>query len=194
MTGDKKHMSRLQQILLRQDQVILGIQNEDTNDFARKANVKASSEAKDGVAANVVDGYNRELLDGKIHQWRADMKDGQPWIELSWKNPVKFNTIQLVFDTGLHRTLRISGEDRVYNMQERHAQPETVADYKIEARNRNKITPLVEAKDNYLRLVEHKFQPTEADAIRITVQRTNGDELARIFEVRCYMENGAEVS
>ena len=194
LTGDKKHMSRLQQILLRQDQGILGIQNEDTNDFARKANVKASSEAKDGVAANVVDGYNRELLDGKIHQWRADMKDGQPWIELSWKNPVKFNTIQLVFDTGLHRTLRISGEDRVYNMQERHAQPETVADYKIEARNRNKITPLVEAKDNYLRLVEHKFQPTEADAIRITVQRTNGDELARIFEVRCYMENGAEVS
>ena len=107
---------------------------------------------------------------------------------------VKFNTIQLVFDTGLHRTLRISGEDRVYHMQERHAQPETVADYKIEARNRNKMTPLVEAKDNYQRLVEHKFQPTEADAIRITVQRTNGDALARIFEVRCYMENGTEVS
>ena len=192
LSNDKKHISKLQQMLLRQDQGILGIQNNDENDLARKANVKASSETKDGAAANVVDGFNRDVSDGSSHQWRAEMKDGQQWIELSWKNPVKFNTIQLVFDTGLHRTLRISGEDRVYNMQERHAQPETVADYTIEAKTRNKTTPLVAITNNYLRLVEHTFDATEADGIRITVQRTNGDALARIFEVRCYME-GTEV-
>jgi hypothetical protein len=105
---------------------------------------------------------------------------------------VKFNTVQLIFDTGLHRTLRLSGDDRVYNMQERHAQPETVADYMIEARSRNKTTTLATVQNNYQRRVEHTFEPVEADVVRISVQRTNGDALAKIFEVRCYFE-GTEV-
>ena len=77
-------------------------------------------------------------------------------------------------------------------MQQRHAQSETVADYTIEARFKGKVTPLASVKNNYLRLAQHTFNTTQADALRITVHRTNGDELARIFEVRCYME-GAEV-
>lgn len=188
LAGDKQHMRKLQQILLRQDQGILGVQNADENDLARNARVKASSETADGAAANVIDGYNRDLLDGKTHQWRAEMKDGQPWIELSWNKPVKVNTVDLIFDTGLHRTLRISGQANVMKVQQRHAQEETVADYRIEARRKKDLTPLVAIKNNYQRKVQHSFQPTEVDAIRITVERTNGDPLARIFEVRCYME------
>lgn len=188
LSNEKRHITKLQQMLLKQDQGILGIQNNDTNDLARNANVKASSETKEGLAVNVIDGYNRDVDDGKSHQWRAEMKDGQPWIELTWKKPVKFNVIQLVFDTGLHRTLRLSSDDRVYNMQERHAQHETVADYTIEAKSKNKTISLARVKNNYLRRVENSFEPTVADAIRITVQKTNGDALARIFEVRCYLE------
>ena len=194
LANDKKHITTLQQLLLRQDQGILGIQNEDSNDLARKASVKASSETSDGLAGNVLDGFNRDIDDGKSHQWRAEMKGGQPWIELSWKNPVKFNTIQLVFDTGLHRTLRISGQDTVYNVQERHAQPETIADYTIEARSGNKMIPVAVVRNNFLRKVEHKFETTEANTIRIRVERTNGDALARLFEVRCYMEQETDVS
>lgn len=188
LASDKKHITTLQQMLLRQDQALLGVPNLDGTDLARNAKVKASSETPDGVAANVLDGTNRDLLDGKTHQWRAEMKDGEQWIELSWKNPVKLNTVQLVFDTGLHRTLRISAQDNVYKVQERHAQPETVADYVIEARLKKQVTPVVTVKDNYQRRVEHKFNTVEADSLRIRVQRTNGDPLARIFEVRCYLE------
>jgi hypothetical protein len=193
LSTDKNHIAKLQQILLRQDQGILGVENNDTRDVARSAKVKASVETTDGPAASVIDGYNRDVKDGKSHQWRAGMNGGSPWIELSWGKPVQFNNIQLVFDTGLHRTLRLSGDNRVYNMQERHAQPETVADYSIEARLKNKMVPLVKVEGNYMRLVEHSFDTTQADAIRITVSKTNGDALARIFEVRCYME-GSEVS
>lgn len=192
LSTDKKHITKLQQMLLRQDQGILGIENSDELDLARNAKVKASSETAEGKAINVIDGFNRDVKDGNSHQWRAEMNGGQPWIELSWKKPVQFNTVQLTFDTGLHRTLRLSGDHRIYNMQQRHAQSETVADYTIEARRKDKVIPLVAVKNNYLRLVEHSFSTTEADALRITVNRTNGDELARIFEVRCYME-GSEV-
>lgn len=193
LSNEKKHITKLQQMLLRQDQGILGIQNDDADDVARNAKVKASSETKDGSAANVIDGYNRDVKDGNSHQWRADMKDSEPWIELTWGRPVKFNTVQLVFDTGLHRTLRLSGDNRVYNMQERHAQPETVSDYTLEAKTKNKSVSLARVKNNYQRLVAHTFAPVEANALRITVQKTNGDALAKIFEVRCYLD-GTEVS
>lgn len=188
LANDKKYISDFQQLLLRQDQALLGIQNADNRDLARNARVKASSETADGPAASVLDGYNRDVMDGSTHQWRAEMKDGEQWIELSWKKPVKLNTIQLTFDTGLHRTLRISAQDNVWKVQERRAQPETVADYVIEARGKKEVKPLVTMKGNYQRLVEHKFPTVETDTIRIRVQRTNGDPLARIFEVRCYNE------
>jgi hypothetical protein len=49
-----------------------------------------------------------------------------------------------------------------------------------------KFEVIVEIKDNFLRLNRHKIEPVVCDAIRITIHRTHGDPLARIFEVRCY--------
>lgn len=184
-----QHMNRLQQQLQRQDQAILGIKNEDENDLARTTKVKASSETKDGPALNVIDGYNRDVKDGNTHQWRAEMKDGEQWIELSWTKPVNLNLIQLTFDTGLHRRLVITGEDPTYYKQERGPQPETVSDYIIEAKRKNKVTQLTKVENNFLRRVEHSFEPIEVDSIRVKVQKTHGkNDLARIFEIRCYQE------
>jgi len=186
LAQDQKHMSRLQQILLRQDQAILGVQNTDEADLARRATVNASSETGDGRAANVIDGYNRDINDGKTHQWRAEINNNEPWIELSWNSPVKLSCVQFIFDTGLHRFLRISPQDSVYNNQERGPQPETVADYSIAVKTADGFKVLERVENNYLRLVEHKFDTVETDAVRITVHRTHGDPLARIFEIRCY--------
>jgi hypothetical protein len=182
-------MSRFQQQLLRQDQGMLGVKNVDNKDLARKAIVKASSETKAGAAANVLDGTNRDIQDGTSHQWQAEMKGGEPWLELSFGQPVRMNKVQLTFDTGSHRRLMLSGDDSVYNIQERGPQPETVADYVIEANTKNGNQVLAQIENNYLRRVEHIFEPTEVKSIRIKVQRTNGDALARIFEVRCYLED-----
>ncbi|WP_247235656.1 FAD-dependent oxidoreductase [Telluribacter sp. SYSU D00476] len=187
--NQEKHMAALQQMLLRQDQPMLGVKNEDVKDLAKLAAVKASSETKDGAAAQVLDGYNRNVMDGKTHQWQADMKAGEPWIELSWSKPVKLNTIQLVFDTGLHRRLLISGEDRVYYKQDRGPQPETISDYTIELKTKKGMQQVAQVENNYLRKVEHIFDPTEVESIRIKVLKTNGDPLARLFEVRCYLDD-----
>lgn len=186
--NDTGHMSRLQQQLLRQDQGMLGVKNEDEKDLARKATVKASAETKAGAAANVLDGTNRDIMDGNSHQWQAEMKGGEPWLEISWDKPVKISNVQLTFDTGSHRRLMLTGDDGVYNSQERGPQPETVADYVIEAKTKSGNQVLAKIENNFLRRVEHTFEPTEVESIRIKVQRTNGDELARIFEVRSYFE------
>src|SRR5690606_25585976 len=48
---DKKHLAKFQQILLRQDQAMLGVVNSDDQDLARSAQVKASHETAEGKAA-----------------------------------------------------------------------------------------------------------------------------------------------
>ncbi|WP_339705984.1 FAD-dependent oxidoreductase [uncultured Kriegella sp.] len=186
--NDKTHMGNLQQILLRQDQALLGVANTDTNDLAKSATVKASSETEDGKAANILDGINREINDGKSHKWCGDMNKGKQWIELSWKKPVKINTVQLTFDTGLERFLRLSGQDWVNDQQVRGPQPETIADYTIEAILSDGKKIVVENEFNFLRRVEHRFDTLEVKAIKLNIQKTHGDPLAKVFEVRCYQE------
>jgi hypothetical protein len=185
----EKHITRLQQILLRQDQSLLGVLNNDPDDLARKASVKASSQTDIGNPDLVLDGINRDIDDGKCHQWQAEISPGNPWIELAWNMPVTMNQIQLTFDTGARRQLRLTGEDSVYNMQIRGPQPECVSDFKIEARISGAYQEIEAVKGNYLRHFVLNFDEISTDAIKISVQDTNGDSLARIFEIRCYKAN-----
>ncbi len=175
-----------QQLLLEQDQSILGVVNESPEDLARSAGVRASSEQPDGKAKFVIDGVNRDIGDGTSHQWRADMTRGAQWIELKLKKPMPVGLVQLTFDTGLYRQLRLSGADAVMNAQVRGPQPETVRDYIIQLFEKEKPVGIVEIKDNYLRRRVHKLDGSKADRIRIWINKTNGDKFARIFEIRCY--------
>ncbi len=185
ITSAKDLLHKFQQQLLRDDQSIIGFCNEDPDDLARKAKVTASAETKQGKALNVIDGYNRDIGDKKIHQWQAPMQGSEPWIRLQWDKTQIISKIQLTFDSGLNRTLFLSGEDSAYLTQTRGPQPETIADYTIEAELNSKWVPIVEKKDNYLRMVRHKIEPVSTGSIRVNIHRTNGDALAKIFEIRC---------
>jgi len=45
---------------------------------------------------------------------------------------------------------------------------------------------LATVKNNFQRLNRHRFEPAEIQSVRVEVHSTNGDPMARIFEVRCY--------
>ena len=94
--------------------------------------------------------------------------------------------IQITFDSGLHRKLYLTGQDSGYYSQIRGPQPESVADYKLEALLNGKFIKIVEKKDNFLRVVRHEIEPISTKSIRVRVNRTNGDAMASIFEIRCY--------
>ena len=186
LVKDKAKLQAYQQLLLRQDQAMLGMKNTDPLDLALKAAVKASSETVDGKAAQVIDGINRDIQDGSTHQWRAEMGADGVWIELNWKAPQSISTIELTFDTGLHRFLRISGQKSVLKNQIRGPQTETVSDYLLEGFSGNKQVFEQKIENNYQRKVVHTVDPFKADRLRITVLKTHGDPLAKIFEIRCY--------
>ena len=61
-----------------------------------------------------------------------------------------------------------------------------VSDYKVEVKNKDKVVYEEYVSANYLRKLVHNFPQVKGDAVRITVQKTNGDTLARVFEIRCY--------
>ena len=183
-----RYLKDYQQRMVRQDQSILNVPNEDPKDLARKSTVSASAETTDGPANAVIDGINRNVEDGKTHQWQAEMNGGQPWIELKWSSPQTINTVEFTFDTGLHRFLRISGQAVVMKGQVRGPQPETISDYKIEGLLNGRVVHTEFASGNYYRKVSHVFDSIRIDALRLTVIKTNGDELARLFEIRCYNE------
>ena len=179
-------MKNFQQLLLRQDQPLLGIKNDDAKDLALQAEINSSSELSEGKAINIIDGINRNVADGQTHQWQASMEKGSPWISLSWKKPIKINTVQLVFDTGLDRFLRMSPQDWVYKDQVRGPQPETVSDYSIEVETTTGKKVILENENNYLRSVEHQFDKMTIKSLRININKTHDNKLARLFEVRCY--------
>jgi hypothetical protein len=175
-------LTRLQQRLLRDDQTIRGLRNQDAADLARQAAVRASAARPGAAAANVIDGHLRDIPRKEIHQWTAPLGAEGAWLELTWPAPVKLQEVQLTFDSGFERELTLTASDSHNATIVRAPQPETVRDYRILAG----ATELARVEGNYQRLRRHRFAPLETRSLRIHISATNGSDFARLFEMRCY--------
>ncbi|MBS0209768.1 MAG: FAD-dependent oxidoreductase [Planctomycetes bacterium] len=184
---DKKRLAELQQTLLRDDQSIAGLKNDDAADLARTAKVTASGETEDAPAKNVINGFVRDVPGQYVNRWSTELGEGA-WLELDWDKPAQVGEVQVTFDSGFQRELTLSSQDGVNHGIIRAPQPETVRDYTLEYRDSasGDWKPLAAVTGNYQRLVRHRFDPVTAQAIRLKITATNGDRLARVFEVRCY--------
>jgi hypothetical protein len=186
---DKPKLAALQQTLLRDDQTIKGLRNADPADLARSAKVTASAQRDDSPAANVINGLTRAIPGGATNRWSTELNapDGA-WLLLEWDAPRTIREVQIVFDTGFQRELTLSKSDDATKGTIRAPQPETVRDYTVAYRPAPDAPDAVVAtvKNNHQRVNRLTFEPIKARALRIVIQATNGDPLARIFEVRCY--------
>lgn len=182
LAQDRQRVESLQQALLRDDQSLRGVPNQDPADLARQATIEASGELPHAPAKNVIDGWVRDIPGKEVHQWQGRMDSGGAWIELRWAKPVTLREVQLTFDTGFQRELTLTSSDGINKGIIRAPQPETVRDYRLLAGARE----LTAVKGNHQRLNRHKIEPVTTDRLRIHISATNGSDLARIFEVRCY--------
>jgi hypothetical protein len=184
---DKAKLKALQQILLRDDQSIKGLKNEDPLDLARQATVTASGEDAGCQASNVINGWVRALPDYD-NRWAAPLGENGAWLELAWDKPQAIRQLQLTFDSGFQRELTLSSSAEANKGIIRAPQPETVKTYSIQYQTAEgkEWVELASVSGNHQRLRRHNFQPVTAKRVRINVKETNGDKLARIFEVRCY--------
>jgi hypothetical protein len=192
LARDPRHVTALQQKLLRDDQTIKGHANRDPLDLARQATAVASAEEGKAQPALVLDGFVRDIPDGRgdpaeLHHWAAPVSEGKPaWIELRWPEARRIRDVQITFDSGFKRQLTLSAQESQQVNLLRAPQPETVRDYKVSCRTSRGERTIAEVKGNFQRLNRFQFEPLETTALKIEIQATNGDRLARIFEIRCY--------
>ncbi|MCX6627376.1 MAG: FAD-dependent oxidoreductase [Candidatus Solibacter sp.] len=193
LARDARQIAKLRQTLLRDDQTIKGLTNQDPLDLARTAKVSASAESGAAKAALLLDGHVRDIPDkrgdpAEVHHWAAPVGEGRPaWVELRWERPQRIREVQITFDSGFKRQLTLSSQESQNVNLLRAAQPETVKDYTLVARTADgKERTLATVKNNFQRLNRHRFEAAEVQSVRIEALATNGDALARIFEIRCY--------
>lgn len=185
--ADKTKLADLQQTLLRDDQAIKNRRSTDTKDLARKAKVTASAAEESTKPENVINGITRNPAKQLDNCWAAKLSNEGTWLQLAWDKPQTISNLQLTFDTGFERELTLSSQNAYNKRMIRGVQPETVKDYKVLYRAAGgEWKELVTVANNYQRVNRHSFQPIPTDAIRLEVTGTNGTDLARVFEVRCY--------
>eukprot|EP00041_Stephanoeca_diplocostata_P027697 m.768460 g.768460 ORF g.768460 m.768460 type:complete len:598 (-) comp23227_c0_seq83:160-1953(-) len=148
VADDRAAVWSIQQQLLRDDQYIIGLYNEDPRDYARNASVTASSEKAskasnntvDGSAINIVSGQSRAVV-GKLGVPPSQGKQGSNrWISrglpasitLSLQHAAPIEQVHLVFDTGMHRKLTNFYPKAMALDPALGPQHETVRDYIIE--------------------------------------------------------------
>lgn len=185
--NDARQLNLLQQELLRDDQSIRLIKNEDKGDLARTAKVSASGHIKDAAPEHVINGSVRDMPGEWRNRWAATVDGNAPWLELAWEKSVKINHVQITFDSGFHRQLTLTAHPGHQKHMLRGPQPEVVKDYTLTAiSSSGEKVVLADVKDNYLRLRRHEFESLKVKALRLDFHATNGAKEARVFEVRCY--------
>jgi hypothetical protein len=133
--------------------------------------------ATDHRPENVIDGVSRTVGTAS-HLWASDPHQPMPqWLELDFRKPVGMNTVQLTFDTNLN-----------HRFPEGPIVVECVKDYRLSYFNGSAWVELLAVKNNFLRHRIHRFPAITASKLRLTVEETNGDDSARVFEVRVYRE------
>lgn len=129
---------------------------------------------------NVLSGLTRPSRSTNL--WRSDPHEPLPqWLELTWDEPQKIAQVQLTFEGQLLR--------EYHACPPFYRDPQTVADYEIQAWLDGTWVSLVQARGNTATRVVHSLQELVTDRLRLVVQATNGDRSAGLFEIRCYAES-----
>ena len=179
-------IASVQQQLLRADHFIPELSNEDPADLLRSAVVTATSHEEGREPAKVLSGITRHRH-GDEHQWASVPGAALPQsVELRWDTRHELSQVQLVFDTGFERPLTLTHSDSFNERIVRAPQPECVRDYRVELECDNQWVEVARIQGNHQRRRVHQFECMTASAVRIVCDATNGDEQARIFEVRAY--------
>ncbi|PTX90963.1 FAD-dependent oxidoreductase [Opitutus sp. ER46] len=181
-------LQQLQQRLLRDDAFLPGIRHEDSADLARGARVTASSETALGPAAQVTDGWTRELrsdfgpwADGNTHRWESATLPAT--LTLTWTEPVQIAEIHLTFDSGFTRELTLSASEAANRRIIRGPQPELVRDFELLL---DGVVVAQVAGNRLRKRVQRLPQAQHARELTLRVSATHGIDHARVFEIRVY--------
>jgi hypothetical protein len=175
----RKHIKELQRQLVKDDQYIIGMKDEDPANLAAKGTANATSSAKGALASNVIDGFARTLPKEPSRAWISDPKAKLPQaVDVAFASPEKVGEVRITFDSDYY----------INPKWVKHTVPSALAkDYTLEVLGENgKWEKIADVKDNSKRMAVHAFPVRTVKAVKVTVSGTWGDPSARVFEIKCY--------
>lgn len=182
------YIHELQQELKRDDCYIPGIATNDALDCAKEAILTCSGQKPGNEVIKLINGLDRNEKDEQNLWISNPLGEGEVYVNLHFDKPRQIKQLRLKFDPNLSRPMNTTLVLKTIERQTRSLPPELVRDYKICCYKGEQLLEEHIIKDNKDRLKIHNMNSQNADItdIRITIERTYGEEEARIFEVRAY--------
>lgn len=164
-----RHITRLQQSLLRQDAYLPWVPQQ-FSELTKTAALRASS----GNPEPLRDGTNRPVGE-QTHAWEGRIGDS---IEYAWDSPRRVESVTLVLDSALDKLIAMSHHQR--DNQLRSVPEEMVKDFRIEVRSGGAWQPWRKVDGNHQRLVRVGID-AEVDAVKVVFDSTWGSDRVRVF-------------
>lgn len=178
------NVKSLQQALLKDGCYIPNVKNEDSNDFALKAEVSCSSYTDGNECRNVINGISRPVSNSS-NMWASLPEDKNPWIMLTFDKPQRITETVITFDSNLSVEIMIS-LSKWHHVRQARGIPDTIVKkYTVTYIHNGSIVNEVSINGNHQRMNTIESDVV-CDSIKITVNETNGCDQARICEIRVY--------
>ena len=176
------HIGELQQKILKEDGFLPGFTNQDEADLARKASITATYAEEGGEPKKVAQGISRKMGDEE-NGWVT--RTGES-LTLALDGAHTVSQVRMTFESNFKYPIRVTMAPLRQQQQRIGVPPELVRDYLVELLLEGEVVASKEVTGNFQRLSVCDLEPTQADAVRITVQATNGDPKVVVHEVRVY--------
>ena len=212
----ERRIRDLQQLLMKQDQYIPGLKNEDPEDLARGASVSAtSSQDRIRFAGTSSIGWSISQKSGAFRHHRDPEREGFFYSEGASPAAVIDGVSRIVgheahawvsdetqplpqtLTLEWKRPVRASEVRIVFNSDLMPTYPaampaQLVKAYDVEVKAGGRWETVVTETDNWRRLAVHGFGSREITALRLVCKETWGDPSAQVFEVRVYAERSED--
>lgn len=169
--------------MLRNDYYIPNRPANDSNDLTRTVDKVWATSTSSGDVHNLFDGVARDE-ENKIHHWQSDGLNEKLFLE--WKKPVEMSSVEIKFDTNLHRKIMMHKNPAKNFDQVPGMPPELVKTFSVDVYSKGRWHTVGEITDNIKRFVPVSFPAMSVTKVRINLKETYGCPHIRLYEVRCY--------
>lgn len=179
----QRHISELQEQLLRDDAYIPNRPANDPADLAKKASKIEATSTSTGDVNLLIDGVPRDEH-GETHHWASGQLPAE--VALEWDAPIALAAVEIKCDTNVNRNIMMLKSHRDDRSYAAGVPKEMLKALDVEARVNGEWIQLGRLENNKTRLIKLRFDQVDADAVRLRLKETYGAENAKLFEVRCY--------
>lgn len=153
---------------------------------AQRMRVACSSQEPGFEAEKALDGYLR-AAEGDTHAWRSLEGDEHPWLEVRFDGEKRVKRVILRFDSNCSARYAISISRWQQERVVRGVPKELVKECTLTFFRQGKAVQRAEVRENHLRMRRVELEEAVlCDAIRLSIEATNGARQARLFQIEAY--------